>query len=72
MVVLFFAVNKGGKYTFSTREFAEYLKKSVLSSVDQKKVVALEVNIAHISHLLIVEYNEGFSHKQLGYFIANQ
>lgn len=49
MVVLFFAVNKGGKYTFSTRDFVEYLKKSVLNSVDQKKIVALDVTNIHFS-----------------------
>lgn len=43
MVVLFFAVSKGN-YNYSTREFADYLKKVVLAGTDQKKVVALEVS----------------------------
>jgi hypothetical protein len=42
MVVLFFAIGKNN-FTFSTREFADYLKKGVLAPTDQKKVVALEV-----------------------------
>jgi len=44
MVVLFFAIGKN-QFTFSTREFADYLKRGVIASTDQKKVVALEVNI---------------------------
>jgi hypothetical protein len=43
MVVLFFAIGKN-QFTFSTREFADYLKRGVIASTDQKKVVALEVN----------------------------
>jgi hypothetical protein len=42
MVVLFFAIGKNN-YTFSTREFADFLKKAVLTPTDQRKVVALEV-----------------------------
>lgn len=42
MVVLFFSVAKNN-YTFSTREFADYLKKGVLGSTDQKKIIGLEV-----------------------------
>jgi hypothetical protein len=42
MVVLFFAVSKGS-LSYSTREYADYLKKVVLVGVDQKKVVPLEV-----------------------------
>jgi hypothetical protein len=44
MVVLFFAIGKNN-FTFSTREFADYLKRSVVTQTDQKKVVALEVKI---------------------------
>lgn len=42
MVVLFFAIGKNN-FTFNTREFADYLKKSILAPTDQKKVVGLEV-----------------------------
>lgn len=42
MVVLFFSVGKSN-YTFSGREFADYLKKLVLANTDQKKVVAFDV-----------------------------
>ncbi len=47
MVVLFFAIGKNN-HTFTTREFADYLKKSVLTTADQKKVVPLEVTIKHL------------------------
>jgi hypothetical protein len=43
MVVLFFAIGKNN-FNFNTREFADYLKKLILSPADQKKVVGLEVN----------------------------
>jgi len=38
MVVLFFAIGKNN-FTFSTREFRDYLTKGVLSPADQKRVV---------------------------------
>lgn len=44
MVVLFFSVGKG-TLTYSTRDFADYLKKGVLSGVEGKKVVPLELSI---------------------------
>ena len=44
MVVLFFTLSKQ-KLTYSTREFADYLKSKVLSGIDQKKVVPLELGI---------------------------
>jgi hypothetical protein len=43
MVVLFFAVGRNN-FSFSTREFADYLKKAVLASTEQKKIVAIDVN----------------------------
>jgi hypothetical protein len=47
MVVLFFAIGKNN-FSFSTREFADYLKRSVVTQADQKKVVALEVSFKKI------------------------
>ena len=44
MVVLFFAVSKG-KLKYSSRDFADYLKKGVLNGIDQKKVVPLDLGI---------------------------
>jgi hypothetical protein len=44
MVVLFFSVGKG-TLTYSTRDFADYLKKGVLNGVEGKKVVPLELSI---------------------------
>ena len=41
MVVLFFSVGKG-TLTYSTRDFADYLKKGVLSGVEGKKVVIVD------------------------------
>jgi len=54
MVVLFFAIGKNN-FTFSTREFADYLKRSVVTQTDQKKVVALEVKkIKYFKKLLLI------------------
>lgn len=56
MVVLFFAIGKNN-FTFSTREFADYLKRSVVTQTDQKKVVALEVKkIKYFKKLLLLIY----------------
>jgi hypothetical protein len=55
MVVLFFAVGKN-QYTFTTREFADYLKKGVLANSDQKKIIGLEVFLKII--IKIAWYNE--------------
>jgi V-type H+-transporting ATPase subunit C len=44
MVVLFFTLSKQ-KLTYSTREFADYLKGTVLSGIDKKKVIPLELGI---------------------------
>lgn len=42
MAVLFLSVGKN-QYTFSTREFVDYLKKGVLAPTDQKKISGMEV-----------------------------
>ena len=42
MVVLLLAIGKS-KYNYTTREFADYLKKYILTPVDIRKTSAFEV-----------------------------
>ena len=63
MVVLFFAIGKNN-FSFSTREFADYLKRSVVTQADQKKVVALEVSFKKIiPQIQIIKKKQFRTHK---------